>query len=428
MSQETFVFTSSAKRKLLILGLTGIILILLGIALLSLGGGHGHEGEAGHEATAHAFHWTQRLFADLWINNVYFVGLAIIGVFFFSVQYAAQAGWSSSLIRIPLSFGSWLPFAFGLTLILFYLANFSSHWHLFHWLDHSLYAEKLADGSPNPNYDAVIAGKEAYLNLPFYMIRMAGIFLVWIAFFLIMRKINFAEDIDGGMNRYRRLIRLSAIFIIFFALSSAVASWDWIMSIDTHWFSTMFGWYVFASWFAAGLAGITLVVVLLKENGYLQMVTDEHLHDLGKYVFAFSIFWTYIWFSQYLLIYYANFPEESIYFLERLQSDIYTPVFFLNIILNFFFPFLVLMTRDAKRHGVFLKIVCTVVLFGHWLDFYLMITPGTLQQNGGFGFLEIGTILVYMAAFLYVVLNSLTKSVLVPKNHPMLQESMHHHT
>ena len=157
------------------------------------------------------------------------------------------------------------------------------------------------------------------------------------------------------------------------------------------------------------------------------MVTAEHLHDLGKFVFAFSIFWTYIWFSQFLLIYYANIPEESIYFVERLQSDHYAPVFFLNLILNFFFPFLVLMTRDSKRHGVFLKIVCGVILFGHWLDFYLMITPGTLQHNGGFGLLEVGTMLVYAAAFLFVVLNGLTKSALVPKNHPMLQESLHHH-
>jgi len=426
MSKEVFVFTSSTKKKILILGLVGIVLAALGIVILAFGG-QGHGGDAGHEASDHAFHWTHRLFTDLWINNVYFIGLAIIGVFFFAVQYAAQAGWSSALIRIPLSFGSWLPFAFALTLIVFYLANFSSQWHMFHWLDHSLYNEKMADGSLNPNYDAIIAGKEAYLNLPFYLFRMAGIFLIWMAFFFVMRKVNFAEDKVGGISQYRKLIRLSAIFIIFFALSSAVGSWDWIMSIDTHWFSTMFGWYVFASWFVAGVAAITLVVLLLKENGYLPMISDNHLHDLGKYVFAFSIFWTYIWFSQYLLIYYANIPEESIYFIERLKSDFYTPVFFLNIIINFFFPFLVLMTRDAKRHGVFLKIVCVVVLFGHWLDFYLMVTPGTLQENGGFGFLEIGTILVYMAAFLYVVLNGLTKSALVPKNHPMLQESMHHH-
>jgi hypothetical protein len=426
MSQEVYVFKSSTKRKLLILGLTGILLVVLGIVILSFGG-HGGEGNDSHETAGHAFHWTQRLYADLWINNVYFIGIAIIGVFFFAVQYAAQAGWSSSLIRIPLALGNWLPYALGLVLVVFYLANFSTHWHLFHWLDHSLYEETLADGSKNPNYDPVIAAKEAYLNLPFYFIRMFGIFLVWIAFFIIMRKLNFKEDIVGGTTHYRRLIQLSAIFIIFFALSSAVASWDWIMSIDTHWFSTMFGWYVFASWFAAGLAAITLIVIFLKENGYLPMIQADHIHDLGKYVFAFSIFWTYIWFSQYLLIYYANIPEESIYFIERLKSDFYTPVFFLNIILNFFFPFLVLMTRDAKRHGVFLKIVCVVVLFGHWLDFYLMITPGTLQENGGFGFLEIGSILVYMAAFLYVVLNGLTKSALVPKNHPMLQESMHHH-
>jgi hypothetical protein len=427
MSQEVFVFTKSTKKRLLVLGLAGILLIVIGILILAFGG-HGHEVDTTHEATGHAFHWTQRLYADLWINNVYFIGLAITGVLFFAIQYAAQAGWSSSLIRIPLAFGSWLPYALGIILVVFYFANFSSHWHLFHWLDHSLYDETLADGSHNPNYDPIIAGKESYLNLPFYFIRLIGIFLVWISFFFIMRRINFREDIDGGIAHYKRLIRLSAIFIIFFALSSAVGAWDWIMSIDTHWFSTMFGWYVFASWFVAGLSAITLVVILLKENGYLPMITADHVHDLGKYVFAFSIFWTYIWFSQYLLIYYANIPEESIYFLERLKSDFYTPVFFLNIILNFFFPFLVLMTRDAKRHGVFLKIVCSVVLFGHWLDFYLMVTPGTLQENGGFGFMEIGTILVFMAAFLFVVLKGLTKSALVPKNHPMLQESMHHHT
>jgi hypothetical protein len=427
MSKEVFVFTSSTKKKLLILGMAGILLIVLGIIILSFFG-HGHDEETAHEIAGHAFHWTQRLYVDLWINNVYFIGLAIIGIFFFAVQYAAQAGWSSSLIRIPLAFGSWLPYALVILLAVFYLSNFSTHWHLFHWLDHSLYDKTLTNGSPNPNYDPIIADKESYLNLPFYIIRLFGIFLVWMAFFFYMRKINFREDIEGGVMHYRRLISLSAIFIIFFALSSAVAAWDWIMSIDTHWFSTIFGWYVFASWFAAGLAAITLFVILLKENGYLPMITADHIHDLGKYVFAFSIFWTYIWFSQYLLIYYANIPEESIYFVERLKNDLYTPVFFLNILLNFFFPFLVLMTRDAKRHGVFLKIVCIVVLFGHWLDFYLMVTPGTLQENGGFGFIEIGTILVFMAAFLFVVLNGLTKSALVPKNHPMLQESLHHHT
>src|SRR5690606_34506629 len=215
--------------------------------------------------------------------------------------------------------------------------------------------------------------------------------------------------------------------IIIFAVTSSTSAWDWVLSIDTHWFSTMFGWYVFSSWFVSGLAAITLLVVLLKEAGYLKMVNSNHLHDLGKFVFAFSIFWAYIWFSQFLLIYYANIPEESIYFLERLSSDHYSMVFFVNLILNFFFPFLVLMTRDAKRQMIFLKIVCVVVLAGHWLDFYLMVTPGVLTVNGGFGFIEIGLALIYFSAFVFTVLTSLAKAPLVAKNHPMLEESIHHH-
>jgi hypothetical protein len=345
MTKEVFVFTSTAKRKLLLLSMAGIVLIALGIIILVFGG---HANEASGEEAGHAFHWSHRLFVDLWINNIYFIGLALIGVFFFSIQYAAQAGWSASIIRVPLSLGSWLPFAFILLILVFFIANFTGHWHLFHWLDQSLYEPTLPDGSLNPNYDSIIAGKEPFLQLPFYLTRMVIFFIVWIGMFLTMRRINFSEDheMNVGDGKWKKLVTLSAIFIIFFALSSSVASWDWVMSVDTHWFSTMFGWYVFASWFAAGISLITLMVLILKENGYLPMVTADHLHDLGKFVFAFSIFWTYIWFSQFLLIYYANIPEESIYFVERLQSDHYAPVFFLNLILNFFFPFLVLMTRD----------------------------------------------------------------------------------
>jgi magnesium-transporting ATPase (P-type) len=189
----------------------------------------------------------------------------------------------------------------------------------------------------------------------------------------------------------------------------------------------MFGWYAFASWWVTGLALVTLIVVLLKEAGYLSIVNSNHIHDLGKFVFAFSIFWTYIWFSQFLLIYYANIPEESIYFVERMYNDKYAPFFFLVLILNFVLPFLLLMTRDSKRHSRFMKLVLPIVIVGHWLDFYMMITPGTLKENGGFGFLEIGLILVYGGAFLFVFFNQLSKAPLYSKNHPMLQESLHHH-
>jgi hypothetical protein len=214
---------------------------------------------------------------------------------------------------------------------------------------------------------------------------------------------------------------------VFFAVSSSVAAWDWVMSIDTHWFSTMFGWYTFASWWVAALALITLIVVYLKEAGYLKVVNANHLHDLGKFIFAFSIFWTYIWFSQFLLIYYANIPEETVYFIERMSTSPYSWIFYTNLILNFALPFLLLMTRDAKRHMSMLKVVCPIVIVGHWFDFYNMVTPGVMKHEGGLGLLEIGTALIFLAAFLWITLNSLSKMPLVGKNHPLLEESLHHH-
>ena len=200
------------------------------------------------------------------------------------------------------------------------------------------------------------------------------------------------------------------------------------MSIDTHWFSTMFGWYTLASWHVSGLAVITLTVVTLREMGYLRAVNTSHLRDLGKFVFAFSIFWTYVWFSQFLLIYYANLPEETIYYKERFSGfgGIYKAPFFINLFLNFFFPFLVLMTRDSKATHSILKVACWSVLIGHYFDFWTNIMPGTVGANAGFGPVEFGFILLFACAFIWSVSTQLAKANLIPKNHPMLEESLHH--
>ena len=423
MSEERFVFTGSAKKSILITGAVGIVLLILGIVTVS-SGGHGEHGEAA-AAGHHAFHWTQRLFANLWINNVYFTGLGIIGLFFVAIQYAAQAGWSVGVKRIGLAMAHWVPIAGVLMIVTWFVTNHD----LFHWTHHDLY------DSSSEGYDSIIDDKGGFFFWPlakgsfpiFYVLRMVVFFGVWYLMFTIIKKHMLAEDIEGGTERWYKARVASTIFLVFFAVSSSIAAWDWVMSIDTHWFSTMFGWYVFASWWVCGLAFITLVTVVLKEAGYLSVVNANHLHDLGKFVWGFSIFWTYIWFSQFLLIYYANIPEETIYFVERWKSDHYAPVFFVNLIINFFFPFLFFMTRDAKRHMAFLKVGCPAVIFGHWLDFYLMVTPGTLKENGGFGFMEVGLIMVFLAAFLMVVMTALSKFPLVGKNHPMLEESLHHH-
>ena len=420
--EDRFDFTQKAKKNLFYLLIGGVVLTLVGIYSV-MNSGHGHE-EVANALDGHAsddnlhpeFHWYQRVYSNLWINVVYFLGISISAIFFVAIQYVAQAGWSAGILRVPLAIGRWLPVGGVLMFLIFALTNHD----IFHWTHDYLY------DTTDPRYDYIIDGKKAYLNLSFFLGRMIMFIGIWYLFYSLILKHSALEDKVGGSESWKKLFTISTVFVVFYAFSSSVAAWDWVLSIDTHWFSTMFGWYVFASWWVSALALITYMIVLLRDNGYLTFVNHSVIHDLGKYVFAFSVFWTYIWFSQFLLIYYANIPEETIYFVERLESEIYFPFFVVNLIFNFFFPFLFLMTRASKRFTRFLKIACPVVLFGHFIDFYLMVTPGVLKENGGFGFLEIGMLMIFLSAFLYVVLNGLKKLPLVAKNHPMLEESLHH--
>lgn len=417
---EQLVLSASFKRNVWIaLGL-GLLMFVAGVFLAMMGGaeGHSHAVEGATEAAHHGPTWLSRMWAVLWHNSVFFTGITAMGVFFVAVQFVAWAGWSSIMIRIPMAFGSFLPVVGSVLLAVFLLGGHD----LFHWTHKELY-------DPNsPLFDSIINGKKGYLNLPFFLSRMVIFLVLWYLMWFLMRKNSLIEDLEGGDKWWHKNGYLGAVFLIIFGASTSMAAWDWIMSIDTHWFSTMFGWYVFASWWVTALSTITLICIFLKENGYLKAMNESHFHDLGKFVFAFSIFWTYVWFGQFLLIFYANIPEETTYFLTRLRGyhNHYTFLFYLNLLVNFFFPFFILMTRASKRKTPILKIAVIAVIFGHWLDFYMMIMPGVTQGTSGFGLMEFGALVTFASAFVLVVMTTMSKSKLIPVNHPMIEESIHH--
>ena len=394
-----FTITKKAKNVTLLLIAVGLLLTIIGVVM-------GMKDD----------HFLTRLLSNGLINGFFFFALGLGALFFLSLQYATETGWYASVKRVIEAVAGYLPYGIGLFGLVLLIITFMDGAHIYIWMD----PETVAN-------DEIIKEKSAYLNIPFFWIRTLVYFACYIIFLREFRKRFLEEDKIGGIELHFKNYKKGALFLVFFAVFSSTSAWDWLMSIDVHWFSTLFGWYVFASWFVSGLSAITLIVLFLKGKGYLEMINENHVHDLGKFVFGFSIFWTYLWFSQFLLIYYANIPEETVYFVERLESDIYGPFVFVNLGLNFFLPFLVLMTRDAKRHGVFLKLVCTILLVGHWIDFTLMVQPGTLGHNGGIGLLEVGMFLVYGSAVTFVVLGALAKRNLIAKNHPMLEESYNHH-
>jgi len=220
----------------------------------------------------------------------------------------------------------------------------------------------------------------------------------------------------------------AALFIVLFSLTvMSSIPWLWLMSIDAHWYSTMYSWYTFASTFVSGIALIALFVIFLKNNDYLEYVNNEHLHDLGKFMFAFSVFWTYLWFSQFMLIWYANIPEETIYFQPRAHG-IYKGIFWLMFIINFIAPLLILMTRSAKRNYGTVALMAVLIIFGHWLDFYQMVFPAVSPNKVPNIIYDLGIALGFVGLIMYATARALTKAPLLARNHPFVKESLIHHT
>lgn len=393
---NTFTFSSKAKM---------ISLICLGIGLL---------------ATIAGFMMApDRAWSNLLQNSYFFMGVSLISVFFIAIHSVGYGGWFVAIKRIPEAISHFLPIA-GIFIAIIAIGAYAHIHHLYHWAVPGV-------GDPaSEHFDAIIAAKLPYFSAPFFLTRVIGFIVIWVLLAAGLRKLSRKQDEDGNITHYTKSKTLSAIFLVVFGVSTSVLSWDLIMSIDTHWFSTLFGWYNFASYFVSGIAMILLFTIYMKHKGLLPNVNDSHIHDLGKFMFAFSIFWTYLWFSQYMLQWYANIPEETFYFKARIDNVPF--LFFLNVFINFVFPFFILMTRRAKRNKEVVVLAACIILCGHWLDFWLMIAPGAQHGHPHFGLLEITMPFLFIGAFIYVVFNALSKMpILTPEKHPFIRESVQHH-
>lgn len=402
-----FKFSNKAKITTIVLMVVGLISIIAGFLT-----DHAPEG-----VNPDDYHHT-RFWGNILVNSYFFFSIALGSLFFLGLQYATEASYAVTVKRIMEGIIGFLPIGSLLLILVFLMGTLHVH-HLYHWMDPAVYNPE------SPEYDALIAGKAAYLNQPFFWVRTIAYLAGWYLFARWFRKTSLKQDTLADNKLHFKSMNMSGWFLVFFAITSSASSWDWIMSIDTHWFSTLFGWYAFSGMWVTAICTMILLILYLKSKGYLSVVNENHIHDLGKWMFAISVLWTYLWFSQFMLIWYSNIPEEVTYFITRLEH--YKWFFLGTMLVNLLFPLVILMSRDAKRTPLYLLPVAIVVFFGHWADTYLMVVPGTQGSHWHFGWMEIGIFLGFLGLFSFVVFRTLTKAPLVVKNHPYLEESKHLH-
>jgi hypothetical protein len=346
-----------------------------------------------------------RSWPTLLVNGFYAASLGVSSMFFLAAQRATGARWSASLRRIPEAFMPMVSVASVLILVLFFGRHILYPWS----------RQGATAGEP------AIAGWVHYLQPPWVYTRMVLVFAAWTFFAWLFRKLSLQQDRhpELALALHHKLTRYAVMFVPVFAVTLTIGAFDWLISTDPRWFSTMYAVYVFAGTFVQGIAAVTLAVVILKDRGPLRdSVSDHQLHDLGKMLFAFSTFWAYIWVCQYLLIWYGNIPEEVTHYVTRTNGP-WLPLFALNLLVNWVAPFLILLSVRAKCTTRILKTIAVLLLGGHWLDLYLLVAP-SIWKAPKFGLLEMAITAGYLALIFLVFERSLSRAPMVPVHDPIL--------
>ncbi len=350
-----------------------------------------------------------RTWPNILLNNMYFITISIGALMFYGIQYITGSSWSALFQRIPLAAGAFLPAGFILMLLLY----FGLH-DIYEW-SHPGITET----------DKLIAHKAPFLNVPFFMIRIIIYFALWIPLFIMMRKMAKKEDLKGGEQWYFKSAFYSKVFIFVAVLIFSLAAVDWVMTIDAHWYSTIFGFRAMITSMYYGTAVIILLVFFLKNLGFLTELNEAHRHDLARYLFRFSIVFGYLWFMQFLILWYANIPELTVYYSPRFLGE-WQLFFYLEPLINFAIPFVVVMADNTGRKKPVMIGISALLMVGLWISLSLQIMPGSYGVLK-LGFIEIGIWLGYAGMYLLMVFTALSRIKVVPVNHPMLKESIHHH-
>ena len=368
-------------------------------------------------------HESARFWASLLQNSVYFLLVVNASMFFICATTLAWGGWPLVFRRVPEAISAVVPVIGVICFAILMAITFGDNHTIYHWTD-----------AEHVKHDEILDHKSGFLSKGFFTVMTILTIGLWSLLGWKMRKLSRSLDnnplpgIEEGKKYIWKNTVWAALYLIVFALTvMSSIPWLWLMSIDAHWYSTMYSWYTFASTFVAGMALIALFVVFLKNNGYLELTNDEHLHDIGKFMFAFSVFWTYLWYSQFMLIWYANIPEETVYFKPRAEGP-YSGIFWMMFIINFIAPLLILMRRGSKRNYTTITFMALLIIFGHWLDFYQMVFPGPSPDHVPMILYDFGVALGFVGLIMFVTGRALTKAPLLAKNHPFIKESVIHHT